>query len=257
MLPIPVINKRIGVGLHPQSALQEFRLRRFRGRKNLLLDLPPELRNAIYELTVAKGCAPTDRIPIVLWRMPSLAQVNRQLRNEVIPVYFGRDGGFKLLLLYEHGHPWNRVHLFCKHYSQYLQYVRYLDIHFRYSALVRNFGTRSRVEINLFLIFSESCVAGGKPGRRIGNDETDWNNDIAAAEAFEEPDAICSMLYGLCKDLHTDCSPFSSDLRLLAKHAKLASRWIQLSHDRNDPATIIEEGFSHGGWFGGGVCVGD
>ncbi|RYC65266.1 hypothetical protein CHU98_g926 [Xylaria longipes] len=241
-----MINKRVGVGLHPQHTLQEFRLRLLKGRKNLLLDLPPELRVAIYGLVVGKGCVPTRRIPIAQWRMPSLAQVNRQLRNEVIPVHFGRDGGFELLLLYEHGGPCDSVSRFCKHFSQYLQYVKYLDINVEYTDL-KNFctGRESRVEVRLFLIFSESCVAEGKTGLRIGNDETDWDDYVAAAEAFEEPEAIYKLEYEFRSALNIRGPSFSFDLCLLAKHAKLANRWIQLSrrNNKNGAVAIIEEAF--------------
>ncbi|TRX90449.1 hypothetical protein FHL15_008618 [Xylaria flabelliformis] len=183
MFSVPVINKRVGAGLCPQPNFQEFQLRLLKGRKNLLLDLPPELRNIIYELAIGKGCEPTHRIPVTLWRTPSLAQVNRQLRNEVIPVYFGRDGGFKLLLRYQ------------------------------------------------------SCMAGGKTELRIGNDETDWDDRIRAAGAFE------AVIRGIGSALYPAFEMdrlLYIDLYLLAKHAKLANRWIQLSYE-NCLMLIVEE----------------
>ncbi|KAI1753096.1 hypothetical protein F4782DRAFT_498313 [Xylaria castorea] len=218
MFPIPIVNKWVGAGLCPRPTFQEFRLRLIKGRKNLLLDLPPELRNIIYELAVGKGCKPMYRIPIVSWCTPSLAQVNRRLRNEVIPVYFGRDGGFKLLLKYEHLHPRDGVRLFCEHFSQYLQYVKYLDIDLRSNDVVHDSrgGIAFRLDISLSLIFAESCVAGGQIGSRIGNDETNWDDNIAAAKAFEA--AICSMKY----------ASFIFDLVLLARRLKLANRRVQL-----------------------------
>ncbi|KAI0857741.1 hypothetical protein F4860DRAFT_335905 [Xylaria cubensis] len=233
MFSVPVINKRVGAGLCPQPNFSEFRLRLLKGRKNLLLDLPPELRNIIYELAVGKGCEPTQRIPVTLWRTPSLAQVNRQLRNEVIPVYFGRDGGFKLLLKYQGDSPLVLVSLFCVYYSQYLQYVRYLDINVQYS---HDCLLSAGKGLSLFLTFSESCVAGGKTEHRIGNDETEWDDRIYAAAAFEAViRSIASALYP------TFGSPlFYIDLHLLAKHAKLANRWIQLSHE-NRPMVIVEK----------------
>ncbi|KAI0555665.1 hypothetical protein F4679DRAFT_577790 [Xylaria curta] len=234
MFSIPVINKRVGAGLCPQPNFHEFRLRLMKGRKNLLLDLPPELRNIIYELAVGRGCEPTRRVPVTLWRTPNLAQVNRQLRNEVIPVYYGRDGGFKLLLKYQGDCPLLQVPLFCERYSQYLQYVRYLDINLQYS---HEECLLSGSRLSLFLIFSDSCVAGKKTEYRIGNDETDWDDNIYAAKAFEAViGRIGSQLYpafGARPLLYYD-------LHLLAKHAKLANRWIQLSHE-NRPMLIVEQ----------------
>ncbi|KAI1734868.1 hypothetical protein F4680DRAFT_327924 [Xylaria scruposa] len=239
MFSIPVINKRMDAGLVPQPNFQEFRLRLNKGRKNLLLDLPPELRNIIYKLVVGKGCEPTRHIPVTLWRTPSLAQVNRQLRNEVIPVYYGRDGGFKLLLKYPGDHSLFQVHLFCALYSQYLQYVRYLDINVQYKHQYKHERCLlSGARLSLFLIFSESCVAGGKTEYRIGNDETNWDDNIHAGEAFEATirrNGVASQLYPAFGG-----SPlFYYDLHLLAKHAKLANRWIQLSHE-NHPMLIVE-----------------
>jgi hypothetical protein len=65
------------------------------GGHNLLLDLPPELRIIVYEYCVAtngpvtKGAADT----VYTWNikkspMPSLLSVNRQIREEALPVYY-------------------------------------------------------------------------------------------------------------------------------------------------------------------------
>ncbi|KAI0485842.1 hypothetical protein F4859DRAFT_397633 [Xylaria cf. heliscus] len=247
MFPIPVINRRAGVRLHPQPTLQEFRLQLFKRRKNLielLLSLPPELRIAIYELI-----APTDRIPIGKWRMPGLAQVNRQLRNEVIPAYFGKAGGFKLLLEYgRHQRQWDLVRLFCQHFSPHLRYIKQLDVQIRYDGMHRNqWGVMllQRVKVGMSFVFSRDRVGvvvgeGRRIKGRVGNDETDWDDDVDAACAFEECEVMHNGDRFLCWPINSNYPSFSSDLCLLAKHAKLANRQVYLLYNEEAKAISVE-----------------
>ncbi|TGJ81314.1 hypothetical protein E0Z10_g7453 [Xylaria hypoxylon] len=239
MFPVPVINKRVGVGHHPQPTLQVFRLSFIKVRRNLLLALPPELRIAIYELVVSNESPPGRFIPISKWRTPALAQVNRQLRNEVIPVYYGQEDGFNLLLSYEPGSPDNAVRRFCEHYSQYLQYVQRLEIRIHQHNSVYGFHRAVDTEfgIKFNLIFAKSRPKRDI-GLRIGNDETDWNDDIAAARVFEEEsgEPIVVLEHTFCSAIGRGSSPgFSADLRLLAKHTKLANQWIVLLYAARIP----------------------
>ncbi|KAI0412534.1 hypothetical protein F5X98DRAFT_367209 [Xylaria grammica] len=237
LFPVPVINKRVGAGLYPQSPLQVFRLS-LKVHKNLL-DLPPELRIAIYELVFSIECPPGHLIPICKWRTPALAQVNRQLRNEVIPLYYGREDGFDLLLSYGPGSTENAVRRFCEHYSQYLQYVQFLDVHVHQHNIVYGFHLAIDTEfgIQFSLVFAKSPPKGDI-GLRIGDDETNWDDDVAAKRVFEESGEPIVLLE------HTFCSiigkgnvgpGFSADLRLLAKHTKRANQYITLVYAERNP----------------------
>ncbi|KAJ2982895.1 hypothetical protein NUW58_g6346 [Xylaria curta] len=220
---------------------------------NLLLDLPAELRIAIYELAVGNGSPPTNHTLLAAWRTPALAQVNRQIRNEVIPIYYGREEGFKVLLLYEPDRPLSWVRLFCEHYSQYLQYVKHLDVNVQhYRSILAPTPMRAvRVELYFKMIYSSSCAADGKTGLRIGNDDTNWDDNKAAVQAFEEWHTVSGLEASVNMRALRSCPTFCSDLRLLAKHAKLANRWIQLSYTdrrtlrptKNDPNNYFNIAF--------------
>ncbi|KAI0914596.1 hypothetical protein F4823DRAFT_572510 [Ustulina deusta] len=53
--------------------------------------------------------------PMSGWRTPAPARVNRHLRNEVNPLYYGQKIGLKLLLLYRPSCTKNIICRFCRH----------------------------------------------------------------------------------------------------------------------------------------------
>ena len=62
------------------------------GEHNLLLDLPPGLRNVIYEYCVAEkgpfGMTEQTLLDVKKSRMPGLLTVNRQTREEALPIFY-------------------------------------------------------------------------------------------------------------------------------------------------------------------------
>ncbi|KAI0406245.1 hypothetical protein F4802DRAFT_106416 [Xylaria palmicola] len=255
MSSVPMDHTYVDVG-HCSEPVQDPHSHLVQGRINLLLDLPPELRISIYDLVV--GCTPTDPVPITEWRNPALAQVNRQLRGEVLQSYYGRKDGLHLLLSCDTRGPRDVVTPFCEQFSPYLQIVKRMNIHVRQSeCIIGPFpGKVLRLDIDFAVNFSQKCLEGGKTGRRIGGDETNWDDDTAAAEAFEDLDELKN-------GFETKITPgpsFSSHLSKLAKHAKLASRWIELSYNRKDPELLALDENDPKNYFGAAlhcICISD
>ncbi|EME46672.1 hypothetical protein DOTSEDRAFT_22715 [Dothistroma septosporum NZE10] len=73
-----------------------------------ILDLPPEIRNQIWEYVVVSLC-----LINISYAVPPLTQASRQLRNESRGIYFA-DNSFRLNLgLYNPGKRTNLYRLFC------------------------------------------------------------------------------------------------------------------------------------------------
>ncbi|KAK3647083.1 hypothetical protein LTR56_008251 [Elasticomyces elasticus] len=79
-----------------------------RKTKKTLLKLPPELRNVIYEL-VLLDASPTFRFSLCTYTaVPTLLQVNRQLRAEALGIYYGK-ASFEIMVHHRalrHLTPW-------------------------------------------------------------------------------------------------------------------------------------------------------
>ncbi|KAI3317536.1 hypothetical protein HD806DRAFT_368360 [Xylariaceae sp. AK1471] len=158
--------------------------------KNLILSIPPEIRNAIYKLAVVTYYRKT-------LALPALAQVNKQLRREVVPIYYGKN---HFLLELPTVDAWmdewsdedqpgcyniyESFRLLCGSLAEYMQFVTSLKVTFDYDP---SFFYNGAWGIG-FQLKSKACPME----RRIGNAETDWNNTAEADKAFRHALALYS-----------------------------------------------------------------
>ncbi|KAI3325086.1 hypothetical protein HD806DRAFT_465443 [Xylariaceae sp. AK1471] len=214
--------------------------------RNLILSFPPEIRNIIYEYAVVDVIS-----KLIIWKPPyrtclappALAQVNRQLRNEVIPAYYGKniwgvflsaelslelaqaydpdsndevggEGPFGLSKWYYDGE--DSFSQMCNCLKEHLQYVTQILV--CHDEIVN--GIYVKMGFKVERVKNEESMS---TGHRIGDDETDWSisHNVRSLFVAAAPDVLSAV-----EPLPVDEWMVASALALLAPHCMSAQKRI-------------------------------
>ncbi|KAI1735796.1 hypothetical protein F4680DRAFT_452677 [Xylaria scruposa] len=145
-------------------------------KRNLILDFPAEIRNLIYTFAVV---VPTDLTSLVT---PELSQVSRQLREEVLPIYY-RKNSFDLCLSPPEGpgdsdapaqYYYKSFKPLCKSLVPFISHITALRV-----VLV------DKADLELGFLFRPTIMTSYWGwGSKIGHGYTNWTDRIAVMKAF-------------------------------------------------------------------------
>jgi hypothetical protein len=202
------------------------------------MDLPPELRVEVYRLALVKQGAEYERLKYTL-RPPPLAQVCKQVRAEVLPVYYGEnafhiDMDIDVIGYEEDMYPFredddSQLNKFLDMCSTIvstgcLQFITNLEVN--YSEPV--FEDMSNYLLGLeFTRDSDNSTPRG----RIGDDNLDWDDSEAVTEAFNATLKRSAGYYDAELREHVPVANIIKVLFALATHCQRANHYVRLSWD--------------------------
>lgn len=197
------------------------------------MNLPPELRVEVYRLALAKQGSKYTLRP------PALAQVCKQIRAEVLPIYYGENAfyidmdidviGYKKGLFPFRENDDSQLNKFLDMCSTIvssgcLQFIANLDVNYREPV----FEDMS----NYLLGFEFTCDSDvSTQDARIGDDSLDWDDSEAVTEAFDAALRRSADYYDAELRQHVPVANVIKVLFALAKHCHRANHHVTLSWD--------------------------